>query len=151
VYFARGRNRGASFCPNVRVDRGMPVQFATALDNQWAPAVAVRGRRIYVAWTGFRNYNWDVFVAHSPNGVNFSSATRIDDFPGFERIDDHPTVAAEDAGTVHAAWADRRDTAGDTNILYARSADGGVSFSVNRRIDSSAAGLNPERDTPTNQ
>jgi predicted amidohydrolase len=151
IYFARGRNQGTRFGPNVRVDRGSPVQAAASLDNKWAPTVGFRGRRVYVAWTDFRNYNWDIFLAHSHNGVSFSKNARVDDFPDLERIHDHPSVAVDDNGVVHAVWADRRDTDGETNVFYARSADGGRTFSANRQIDSSALGFDANRDTPSNQ
>jgi predicted amidohydrolase len=151
IYFARGQDKGASFRRSVRVDAGSPVRAAASLDNKWAPAVAVYGRRIYVAWTDFRNYNWDIYLAHSPTGAGFSANSRVDDFADLERLHDHPSIAVDAGGVVHAAWADRRDTAGETNVFYARSADGGYSFSANRQIDSSAVGFNVNRDTPSNQ
>ena len=151
IYFARGRNQGARFGPNVRVDRGMPVHAATSLDNKWAPSVAVRGRRIYVAWTDFRNYNWDIFLASSHSGASFSTNVRVDDFRDLERIHDHPSIAVDTNGVVHAIWSDRRDTKGDTDIMYANSSDLGRTFSPNRQIDSSDVGFNPDTDTPSNQ
>ena len=151
IYFVRGRRKGTTFGPNVRVDAGAPAQYAEALDNKWAPAVTVSGRRIYVAWTDFRNYNWDIFFSHSANGLSFAPNVRVDDFPDFERIHDHPAIAADNRGVVHAVWADRRATDADTNIYYARSTDGGRRFSANRRIDGSAEGFDPNRDPTSNQ
>lgn len=151
IYFARGRRRGASFLPNVRVDAGVPVAAAASLDNKWAPAVSVAGPRIYVAWADFRNYNWDIYMAHSRSGRRFSTNVQVDDFPQLERIDDHPSMGVDSDGVVHLAWADRRATDGETNVFYARSLDGGRSFSANRQIDSSAVGFNADRDTPSNQ
>jgi hypothetical protein len=52
---------------------------------------------------------------------------------------------------VHAAWTDLRAREPDTNIFYARSDNGGVSFSANRQLDDSRPGFDPDRDTPTNQ
>ena len=151
IYFARGRAQGTRFGPNVRVDKGNPVPAATSLDNKWAPAVAVHGRRIFVAWTDFRNYNWDIFLASSPSGASFSTNARVDDFRELERIDDHPSIGVDAAGVVHAVWADRRDTKGETDILYASSADRGRTFSPNRQIDSSAVGFIADKDTASNQ
>ncbi len=151
IYFSRGRRRGTTFTPSVRVDAGSPVPSAASLDNKWAPAVANGGPRLYVAWTDFRNYNWDIFLAHSFHGRRFSSNVQVDDFHELERIDDHPSIAVDDRGGLHAVWADRRDSGGDTNIFYAQSTDGGRSFSANRQIDSSANGFDPDRDTPSNQ
>jgi hypothetical protein len=151
IYFARGRHRGASFSRNVRVDAGVPVRAAASLDNKWAPTIAVDRPRIYVAWTDFRNYNWDVYLAHSRGGAGFSTNVRVDDAPDFERIDDHPSVAVDDHGIVHVVWTDRRDTAADTNIFYARSLDAGRSFSANRQIDSSVLDFNADQDPSSNR
>jgi predicted amidohydrolase len=151
IYFARGFRTGARFGRNVRVAAGAPVRAAASLDNKWAPAVAMHGRRTYVAWTDFRNYNWDIYMACSRNAAGFLPNVRVDDFADFERIHDHPAIAVDDYGTVHVVWADRRDTAGDTNIFYARSVDGGRQFSANRQIDSSAVGFQVDSETPSNQ
>jgi hypothetical protein len=151
IYFARGRGPGVPFTPNVRVDSGVPVTAAASLDNKWAPTIAARGRRIYVAWTDFRNYNWDIFLAHSRSGRSFSTNVRVDDFAGFERIHDHPSIAVDAHSAVHAVWADRRDTDSDTDIFYAHSVNGGRQFSANRRIDGSTVGFDPNQDTPSNQ
>lgn len=151
IYFARGRRNGARFTPNVRVDFGMPVPSAAALDNKWAPSIAAHGREIQVAWTDFRQYNWDIYAAHSRDGIRFSANVKVDDYPVLERIDDHPSIAVDARGTVHAAWVDRRDTDADTNIFYARSDDGGRHFSANRQIDSSATDFDVDRGTRSNR
>jgi hypothetical protein len=151
IYFARGRNRGAQFFPEVRVDRGPPVTAAASLDNKWSPSIALWGHRIYIAWTDFRNYNWDIFLASSMSGRLFSPNIRIDDFVGLERLHDHPSVASDDRGVVHVAWADRRAVDSDTNVMYARSTDGGHHVSPNQRIDSSEQSFDVDQDTPSNQ
>jgi len=151
IYCARGRDKGTHFNWNVRVDSGSPVAAAASLDNKLAPAVAVDGTRIYVSWTDFRNYNWDIYTAYSRSGVSFSRNRQVDDYPVFERIDDHPAVGVDARRGVHIVWADRRGTVGDTNVLYARSLDGGRHFSPNNQIDSSSMGFDPDHDTPTNR
>lgn len=151
IYFARGRDKGARFAPSVRVDAGVPVPAAASLDNKWAPALAVRGRRVYAAWTDFREYNWDIYAARSRDGIRFSPNVRVGDSPHLERIDDHPSIAVDRRGAVHVAWADRRETDPDTNVFYARSDTGGRRFSTNRRIDSAAVDFDLDRDTPSNR
>ncbi|MBI3784052.1 MAG: hypothetical protein HY270_11695 [Deltaproteobacteria bacterium] len=151
IYFARGQHRGASVLPDVRVDRGTPVKAATSLDNKWNPSIGVWGRRIYVAWTDFRNYNWDIYLSRSLNGRHFSQNTRVDDSTIFERLHDHPSVATDRQGAVHVAWADRRAVDSDTNIFYSRSTDGGNHFEPSRRIDSSAEMSDPDAGVPSNQ
>ncbi|MEO6713562.1 MAG: sialidase family protein, partial [Mycobacteriales bacterium] len=151
VYAARG-TAGGGFGANVRVDAGTPVPLAAHLDNKWSPTIAVAGGKVFVAWSDFRNYNWDVYFARSDDGgLTFGPNTRIDDFQGFERVNEHASLAIDPLGRVHAAWTDLRAREPDTNIFYARSDNGGATFSPNRQLDDSKTGFNPDRDTPTNQ
>ncbi len=151
VYSARGTT-GGGFGPNVRVDAGAPVPLSAHLDNKWSPAIAAAGGRVFVAWSDFRNYNWDIFSARSDDGGHtFAANVRIDDFQGFERVNERASLAVDPSGRVHAAWTDLRAREPDTNIFYASSDNAGASFSPNRRLDDSNAGFDPDRDTPTNQ
>ena len=84
-----------------------------------------------MAWSDFRNYNWDVFFARSDDGgLTFGPNRRIDDFQGFERLNERASLAIDPSGRVHAAWTDLRAREPDTNIFYARSDDGGATFSA---------------------
>ena len=151
VYAARGTPAG-SFGPNVRADAGAPVPLAAHLDNRWSPTLTVAGGRVYVAWSDFRNYNWDVFFARSDDGGRtFGANVRVDDFAGFERLNERASLAVDGNGRVHAAWTDLRAREPDTNIFYARSENAGAAFSASRQLDDSKAGFDPDRDTPTNQ
>ena len=151
VYAARG-TAGGGFGPNVRVDAGAPVPLSAHLDNKWSPAIATSGGKVFVAWSDFRNYNWDVYSARSDDGgLTFGPNVRIDDFQGFERINERASLTIDPLGRVHAAWTDLRAREPDTNIFYARSDNGGASFSPNRQLDDSRAGFDPNRDTPTGQ
>jgi hypothetical protein len=151
VYAARGLP-GGGFGPNVRVDAGAPVPLSAHLDNKWSPTIAAAGGKVYVAWSDFRDYNWDVYFARSDDGgLSFGPNVRIDDFQGLERLNERATLAVDSSGAVHAAWTDLRAREPDTNIFYSRSTNGGASFSANRQLDDSKTGFDPNRDTPTNQ
>jgi hypothetical protein len=152
VWAAGSRAGGRRFEPAVRIDAGTPVALALHLDNKWSPALAARGRTVYAAWTDFRNYNWDVFFTRSDDGGRtWAPNVRVDDFPGFERIHERPSLAVDRRGRVHVAWADLRAREPDTNVFYSRSVDGGATFAANRQLDDSKQGFDPERDRPTNQ
>jgi hypothetical protein len=151
VYAARGTN-GGGFGPNVRVDAGAPVALSAHLDNKWSPTIAASDGKVYVAWADFRRYNWDIFSAASADGGRtFGANVQVDDFPGFERVDERPSLVVDPLGRVHAAWTDLRAREPDTNIFYSRSDNAGASFSANRQLDDSRQGFDPDRDTPTNQ
>ncbi len=152
VYAARARDGGKRFERAVRVDAGAPVDLALHDDNKWAPQVTAVGRTVYVAWADFRNYNWDVFLARSDDGgFAFGANVRVDDFPGTERLNERPVLAADRAGHVHVAWTDLRAREADTNVFSARSTDRGATFAPSRQVDDSRIGFDPDRDTPTNQ
>jgi predicted amidohydrolase len=144
VYLARGNGGGRSFGPSIRVDAGDPVDLALHLDNKWNPAIAARGRRVAVSWVDFRNYNWDVYYAQSEDGgMTFGANVRVDDFPGFERLHQHPSLGIGSRGRVHVVWTDLRARQPDTNVFHAHS-DDGAAFTANARLDD--AGM-----APTNQ
>jgi hypothetical protein len=153
VYAARESLSGSGFGPNLRVDAGAPVPLASHLDNKWSPTItAAADGSVYAAWSDFRNYNWDIFLAASDDGGRtFGPNTQINDYLDSERLDERPTIAVDGSGRVHAAWTDLRRVKPDTDIFYARSDDQGTSFSANRQLDDSAAGFDPNSDTPTNQ
>jgi len=151
IYFSRGDPSGDGFAANVRVDSGTPAASAAALDNKWGPAIAAGPLGVDVAWTDFRDYNWDIFAAHSSDGLSFSENVRVDDAEGLERLDGPPAIATGSAGSVHIVWADRRGRSADTDLFYARSEDGGRSYLAQRQIDQSMAGFDPNRDTASNQ
>ena len=141
IWFARSRDGGARFGRNVRVDRGLPTDFAFNLDHKWAPAIAVRPPYIHVAWTDFRDYQWDIWTARSRDGRYFDRGTRVDDGVS-ERINDHPALAVDRRGTVHVAWADRRRQEPDTDVRYSRSTAGGRRFAASQRLDAGVAASN---------
>jgi hypothetical protein len=154
IYFARSLNGGRSFEPSQRVDAGAPVALSSRLDNKWAPAVAALRRSVVVTWADFRNYNWDIFAAASADrGETFGANVRVDDFvPDVERLHQNPAVTiVPGSGRAVVAWTDLRAREPDTNVFVATSSDGGATFSANAPLDDSAAGFDPDADTPSNQ
>lgn len=154
IYLARSTNRGRSFASPQRVDVGAPVGLATRLDNKWAPAITASRRTVSLAWTDFRNYNWDIYATTSTDrGVTFGANVRVDDFaPTIERLHGNPAVAlSERDARIVVAWPDLRAREPDTNIFFATSSDGGASYSANAQLDSSRVGFDPDVDTPSSQ
>jgi predicted amidohydrolase len=152
VYAARGTLGGQEFGPSVRVDAGAAVPLAVRANNKWSVTVTAVEETVYAAWADFRNYNWDIFLARSTDGgQTWGANVRVDDFAGFERINERPSLAAADDGTVHAIWTDLRAREADTNVFYARSVDGGASFPPGVQLDDSKTGFDPDTDTPSNQ
>jgi len=152
IYAARADGSGRVFATPRRVDQGAPVDLAAHLDNKWGPTITAAGRALYVAWTDFRNYNWDIFLSRSDDGGrSFGPNVQVDDFPDLERIDERPAVAADRHGHVHVVWTDLRAREPDTNIFYARSDDRGTTFGANRALDGSQVGFDVDHGSPSNQ
>jgi len=152
IYAARADPSGRVFARPVRVDLGTPVDLAAHLDNKWGPTITAAGRALYIAWTDFRNYNWDIFLSRSDDGGrSFGPNVEVDDYPDLERLDERPAVAADRHGHVHVVWTDLRAREADTNVFYARSDDRGATFSANRALDGSQVGFAVDRGSPSNQ
>ncbi|MEA2349337.1 MAG: hypothetical protein QOG86_278 [Thermoleophilaceae bacterium] len=100
-----------------RLDTGAPATLADKLDNSWAPRVAVRGKRVLVAWLDFLNYDWGVFSrASGDGGKTFGAQVRVtDNKEGGEQqeeLADSPDPLFSFAGPL-VVWTDwrKRDSA----------------------------------------
>ena len=160
LYLAYSRDLGLSFGPSYRIDdvgllRGVvPDTLAVSLDNRWRPTVAIRNRRLYVAWADFRNYNWDIyFTSTRVTARRPRRNIRLDDYPSFERLNTEPALAIDpDTGIVSVAWTDIRARQTDSNIFFTQATRRSARvFQPNRRLDESNLGFDPDRDTPTTQ
>jgi hypothetical protein len=119
IYYTR--IRGGTAEPARRLDEGTPAPLAAKMDNAWAPAIAVRGKRVLVTWTDFQNYDWDVMSRLSDNGGS-TFAKQIDANPekaDIEDLSDSPKPVFTNAGTF-IAWTDfhKRDTVDRVHPLY---------------------------------
>jgi hypothetical protein len=157
---ARSSDFGMTFRPNVRVDdmgvrRGaVGDPLAANLDNRWRPTVAAHGRRLFIAWADFRNYNWDIYLSRpSLTQKRPAKNVRVDDFPGFERLNTDPTVVVDPAsGLASVAWTDIRAREADSNVFFTSATRrNGSKFAPSRHLDDSRVGFDPDTDTPTTQ
>ena len=128
IYFAKSTDGGKTFSRNLRVndDIGRAGQLYPSL------AVDVRGV-LYLAWHDFRKGNQDIYFSRSiDGGQTFGRNIRVNDDPGTDG-QFNPSLAVDDDGAVYVAWHDLRE--GQADIYFARSIDGGQTFSPNRRLN----------------
>ena len=146
IYLARSLDGGRAFGPNVRVNDvpGTAGLFGStvALDRQ---------NRAHVLWFDSRDGDYDIYYAHeSDRGDGFTAAVRINDDkdhpveanafgddepedsagPAFQTL---PSLALDQSGVIYAAWQDYRRNQAD--IYFAKSTDGGQTFSRNLRVN----------------
>lgn len=160
VYFARSTDLGQTFRPSTRLDdvgirRGVaPDPLAVKLDNRWRPTVAIRGRRLFVAWADFRNYNWDIYSARaSLTQKRPGKNVRVDDFGALERLNTEPSIVVDaKSGLASVAWTDIRARESDSDIFFTQATKRNASvFQPSRQLDDSWVGFDPDVDTPTTQ
>lgn len=104
-----------------------------------APVVAAEpDGAVYVVWEArdFRN----VMASRSlDGGVTWSGAVRVNASPGtvveFDRRDASPSLAIDDTGTLLAGWIHE-----GTDVLVARSEDGGATWEAPVRVNDASAG-----------
>lgn len=72
-----------------------------------------------------------MIIPLAANGAN----VRVDDGPDGTQ-QDSPHLVADSQGVLHAVWVDRRE--GAKNVRYARSDDGGLSWSASVRVNDEA-------------
>jgi hypothetical protein len=97
--------------------------------------VAAWNNSVYVVWQdSISGRNYDIFVKKSSDeGQTYGDEVNLSNNPGFS---EHPQLSAL-GSNVYVAWAD--NTAGNREVLFARSNDGGASFenSLNLSNDTS--------------
>lgn len=124
-------NRGGNYeiFYNRSVDGGVTWAGEMAITTKAtvveAPAIAVSGQNVHVAWQDMRNTGYEIYYNHSTDGgVTWQATdTRITTNTG--TFSWHPCVAVS-GSDVHIVWQD--NTPGNWDILYNRSTDGGTTW-----------------------
>ncbi|HJT49035.1 MAG TPA: sialidase family protein [Nitrososphaeraceae archaeon] len=108
-----------------------PVIFTKNLSNNSGISdeqkIAVGGNNVYVVWKDTTSGNGDVLFARSPNnGATFGKATNLSNSSTGESL--NPKVTAF-RNNVYVVWEDTSSSNGTSDILFAKSADNGATFS----------------------
>ena len=136
VSVARSTDLGASFSPAVSVNRE-PLRLDSGPDER--PKIAVDGAgRVAVAFAIFKDsaFNGQVFYTHSTDGgATFAPPRPITPDPESQRFE---AIGFDPAGTLFAAWLDKRKRAGarakgeaytGASLAFAWSNDAGATIS----------------------
>ncbi|MBS1790696.1 MAG: exo-alpha-sialidase [Acidobacteria bacterium] len=115
---------------------------ANNADGSFNPYVVADARgKFYLAYVQRTGSQSDVMLRHSTDGVSFSAPVRVNDREGdgAVRNENPPKVAVAPNGDVYVCWASERERwKGD--IRFARSTDGGKTFSRALTLNSDAGG-----------
>jgi hypothetical protein len=111
-------------------------------DGQYNPFIVSDDRGgFYLAYVERANSVSNVMLRHSSDGVNFSAPVRVNDRAGDATVrnENPPKVAVGARGEVYVCWANERGK-WKGNIRFARSTDGGKTFSPAITVNSDGAG-----------
>ena len=132
VFFTKSAN-GRTWTPPVRVNND-----ATAF-AQTNPSLALdSGNNISIAWVDGRSGNQDIWFSRSTNGgQSFSPNVLVNLVTTNAQTEVRIAVDPVDPMLIHAVWTDTR-VAGNPDIYYANSTDGGLSFNPSSRVNNDA-------------
>jgi len=145
IYFTKSTDGGATFSPNIKVS-----DCTNSLADQYDPCIAAHeSGNVYIAFEDERNRygDYDIyFTKSSDGGVTFGPNARVDDNANSYRSQYDPSIAVDGSGDVCVVFEDRRRTASDLDIYFARSIDGGATFLPNVKVDDSSISWNDQYD-----
>ncbi len=129
VYYRTSGDGGLTWSPDARLNTDAAGQV------QEQPSVGVSGDRVVVAWTDDREggSNAIFYRASADGGVNWSADARLTETV---TPDERSPSVGVSGDRVVVAWCDLRDAATRASDIYIRtSADGGVTWSTERRLN----------------
>ena len=145
IYFSRSISQGIDdgFDASVKVNDdetrkpavdefGDPAYVEPAAFQTHPMVVLGAKGAIYVAWQDYRRAQADIYFSKSlDGGKTFDRNVKVtDEFGSAGQL--YPSMAVSPDGAIYLAWHDHRK--GNADIFFAKSTDGGESFSQNLRV-----------------
>jgi len=98
---------------------------ASAASNAHDVTLALDGATVHAAWSQIADDNWEIYYNRSTDGgLTWGTPARLTN----NQFDSWQPALAAAGGSVHLVWAD--DRRGDFQLLYKRSTDGGLNWSL---------------------
>jgi hypothetical protein len=141
------------FTPNLRISDYTPVTAVASTFSSGAHGIAVANETIYVVWADTRNgsgdqwfereiFKGDIYFTKSVDGDNtFSPNVQVNDDTG-TAAQCCASLAVGADGRIYVVWRDARN--GHSDIYFARSDDGGATFSPNVQVNDDTGTDNQE-------
>ncbi len=137
IFFANSTDSGVTWSnPNIRVNT------EPGNTDQTYPSLAVGpDDGIYVVWQDDRNGSYDIYFSKSINGGTNWTEPNVKINTGNDTgWQSAPSIAVDSGGTIYVVWEDNRN--GDWNIYFAKSIDGGDTWSdPNIRVNSANSSI----------
>lgn len=128
VSFSHSSNHGANF--------SVPESLSLHIGNSGSAQIATDANgNIDVVWINNSPGNFDIFFSRSADGITFSAPKDISNASGLAQ---NPQIALDAKGNINVMWQDNTPPDSNSDIYFARSADGGVTFSNPLNISNTA-------------
>ena len=128
-----------------------PENISENTGNSINPQISVEGNNVYVVWQDSTtpDDNLDIFFARSTNGgLTFGDPENISENTGSST---NPQISS-DGNNVYVVWSDNTTTTGINDIFFARSTNGGLTFSDPENIsENTGNSINPQISSSTSQ
>jgi len=122
-----------TFESNRRISDYDEAHFWTHTFSSGGHSIALMGDSLYAVWYDVRRGNADVYFAKSMDGGRtFGPNKRVND-DTTTAVQYKPSIGVDAQGTIYVAWRDGRN--GNADIFFARSTDGGKTFSKNIQMN----------------
>ncbi|RME74601.1 MAG: hypothetical protein D6785_15685, partial [Planctomycetota bacterium] len=116
IYYARSTTGGDSW--------STPVNLSQNAGISYTPSLTQIGNTVYAAWADNTSGTWEIYWSKSVDG-GITWTTPASPFnTGTASL--YPCLAADSQGSLHLVW--QEDLSGNREIYYARSSDGGASW-----------------------
>ncbi len=146
IFHSRAQD-GMGWSADIQVNDG----YAPVMDDQDAIDMFVDSwGTVHAVWSDLRNtmqgYGTTIYYDRfDEDGIRWGTDVRVDHDNSGPYASTSPTIAVDNAGEIHVAWIDNRDTAGGNHYLYyTRSENNGLSFLSEVRVFDAAATSSPE-------
>ena len=140
IFFSFSHDGGQTFSE--------PDNLSNNIGNSFLSEISTEGNNVYVVWTDEAPDNNDIFFARSiDGGQTFSEPDNISENTGNSF---NPQISTE-GNNVYAVWDDDTETPGIQDIYFARSIDGGQTFSEPDNIsENTGMSIKPQISTEGN-
>ncbi len=99
------------------------VKLTADAGDQCYPAIALdSSSKLHVVWQDNRQGNWDIYMSTSIDGINWSTAIKVNDDSDDDQVDPAIVIDGQSPNQAHVVWQDNRD--GNQDIFISSSIDG---------------------------
>jgi TolB protein len=119
---------------NRRISDYEEAHYWTHTFSSGGHSLALLGNTLYAVWYDVRSGNSDVYFTKSMDGGRTFSANKKVNDDATKEVQYKPSIGVDGQGTIYIAWRDGRRN-GNADIFFARSTDGGKTFSRNVRLN----------------